>query len=177
MKTTARKKFLEDQLREYIPAAIEVELTNQPDWNASGSLVAEYKVKVPGWAAAAGHRVLVSTGLFSGAEKHVFEHASRVHPIYFSFPYQNLDDVTIDLPLGWQTGSMPAVQDVDAKLCIYHEEVKNQGGSLHISRQLTVNVLIIEAKYYPALRNFYQLVRRGDEQQIVLSANTSSAQN
>lgn len=173
----ARKKFLEDQLRAYIPAAIEVELSNQPDWNSSSALVAEYKVKVPGWAASAGRRVLVSAGIFSGGEKHLFEHANRVHPIYFSFPYQDIDDVTIDLPLGWQTSTLPQPQDIDAKLCLYHEEVQNQNGSLHISRKLTVNALLLDTKYYPALRNFYQLVRRGDEEQIVLSANASSAQN
>jgi hypothetical protein len=173
----ARKKFLEDQLREYIPAAIEVELTNKPDWDSSSSLVAEYKVKVPGWAAAAGHRVLVSTGIFSGSEKHLFEHTSRVYPIYFSFPYQNLDDVTVNLPLGWLPSSLPQPQDVDAKLCIYHEDVQNQGGTLHISRKLTVNALLLEKKYYPALRSFYQRVRSGDEQQIILSAAASSAQN
>jgi hypothetical protein len=173
----ARKKFLEDQLREYIPVAIDVELTNKPDWNGSTPLIAEYKVKVTGWASAAGHRVLVSTGLFGGAEKHLFEHTSRVYPIYFSFPYQDKDDVTITLPSGWQTTNVPPVQDVDAKLCLYHEEVKNESGSLHINRQLTVNVLILETKYYAALRNFYQMVRKGDEQQIVLSANAISAQN
>jgi uncharacterized protein DUF3857 len=64
----ARKKFLEDQLRAYIPAAIEVELSNQPDWNNSSALVAEYKVKIPGWAASAGRRVLVSAGIFGGGD-------------------------------------------------------------------------------------------------------------
>jgi hypothetical protein len=39
----ARKKFLEDQVREYIPAGIDVELTNKPDWSSSAAtLVAEY---------------------------------------------------------------------------------------------------------------------------------------
>jgi|HubBroStandDraft_6_1064221.scaffolds.fasta_scaffold01366_6 hypothetical protein len=173
----ARKKFLEDQLRAYIPAAIEVELNNQPDWNSSSVLVAEYKVKVPGWAASAGRRVLVSAGIFGGGEKHLFEHANRVYPIYFSFPYQDVDDVTIDLPLGWQSSTLPQPQDIDAKLCLFHEEVQNEKGSLHISRKLTVNALFLDKKYYAALRNFYQMVRKGDEEQIVLSANASSAQN
>jgi hypothetical protein len=31
---TNRKKFLEDQVKEYIPAGIDVDLTNQPDWGA-----------------------------------------------------------------------------------------------------------------------------------------------
>jgi hypothetical protein len=72
---------------------------------------------------------------------------------------------------------LPQPQDIDAKLCLFHEEVQNEKGSLHISRKLTVNALFLDKKYYAALRNFYQMVRKGDEEQIVLSANASSAQN
>ena len=44
----ARKKFLEDEVKEYIPAASEVYLTNQPDWKSSNPpLVAEFKLKIP----------------------------------------------------------------------------------------------------------------------------------
>jgi hypothetical protein len=32
----------------------------------------------------------------------VFDHAERLHPIYFEFPASRVDDVTIDLPAGWQ---------------------------------------------------------------------------
>jgi len=79
-----RKKFLEDQLKEQIPAAAEVELTNKPDWNSSGTpLVAEFDLKIPGWASSAGKRAIVPVGIFTANEKRIFEHANRVHPIYF----------------------------------------------------------------------------------------------
>jgi hypothetical protein len=84
-----RKKFLEDQLREYIPVGVDVDLTNQPEWtNASLPLVAIYDLKVPGWASAAGHRALVPLGLFSATEKRLFEHAGRVHSVYFHYPFE-----------------------------------------------------------------------------------------
>ena len=59
-----RKQFLENQIKADIPSGIEVELSNRPDWNsASPALVAEYDLKVPGWAAAAGQRALLPVGL------------------------------------------------------------------------------------------------------------------
>ena len=107
-----RKKFLEDEVREYIPVGTEVELTNQPDWKSSSlPLVAEFEVKIPGWASGAGRRALLPVGIFSAPEKHIFEHTERVHPIYFQFPSQKVDDVTIDLPLGWQVQSLPPAQE------------------------------------------------------------------
>jgi len=173
-----RKKFLEEQVKEYIPVGIDVELTNKPDWASSApTLVAEYDLKVQGWATGAGKRVLVPVGLFSASEKHLFEHANRVHPVYFQFFSQKTDDVTIDLPLGWQVSNLPAEQTNDQKVAVYHLKAENNKGTLHVIRQLNSDLLMVDAKSYPALRNFYQAVRTGDDQQIVIQPGTSAASN
>ena len=84
-----RKNFLEDYVKETIPVGIEVEQTNKPDWSSSSpSMVAEFTLKVPGWVSGAGKRALLPVGLFSAPEKHMYEHASRVHPLYFHYMYQ-----------------------------------------------------------------------------------------
>ena len=173
---TNRKKFLEDQVKEYIPAGIDVDLTNQPDWGSSTPrLVAEFELKVPGWASGAGRRALMPAGLFGAPEKHAFEHANRVHAIYFSYPSAKIDDVTIDLPLGWQVSSLPPVQALDAKAAVYSLKVENNKGTLHLERRLTMDLLMVDLKLYPTLRNFYQVVRTGDEQQIVLQPGAAAA--
>jgi len=171
-----RKKFLEDEAKGYIPAASELELTNKPDWNSStSSLVAEFKVKIPGWASGAGRRALFPVGIFSADEKRVFEHSERVHPIYFEFPSQKEDDVTISLPLGWEIGSLPAAQNQDAKAAVYTLKAENDNGTLHLSRTLNLDLMLLDQKYYASLRNFFQVVRMGDEEQIVLQPIGSTA--
>jgi hypothetical protein len=98
----ARKKFLEDQIKEAVPTGIEVELTNQPNWGSSDfTLVAEFSLKVPGLASNTGHRTIIPAGLFVGPEKHLFEHSDRVHPIYLSFGFKKIDNINIQLPKGW----------------------------------------------------------------------------
>ena len=175
---TERKKYLEDQVREYIPVGSELELTNQPDWKSSSQpLVAEFNVKIPGWVSSAGRRALLPVGIFSATEKHIFEHANRVHPIYFEFPFEKLDNVTIDLPLGWQVQSLPQPQNQDGHIVTYDLKAEKDASSLHLMRKVTVDFLLIEPKYYPALRNFFQVVRTGDEEQIVLQPGTASASN
>jgi hypothetical protein len=175
---TNRKKFLENQVQEYVPAAIEVELTNKPEWNSSeSSVTAEFNLKVPGWVAGAGRRALVPVGLFSGSEKHVFDHANRVHPIYFDFPFEKRDDITIELPSGWQVSNLPAPQKQDAHVIVYTLQVENSRNTLHLTRNLSVDFLLLDPKYYGALRNFFQVVRTSDEEQIVLQPGTASAAN
>jgi Domain of Unknown Function with PDB structure (DUF3857) len=173
-----RKKFLEDQVREYIPVGTEVDLINQPDWKSSSlPLVAEFDVKIPGWASGAGRRALLPVGIFSAPEKHIFEHAERIHPIYFQFPSQKLDDVTIDLPLGWQIQSLPPPKTQDRHVVLYDMKAEKAANALHLTRKMTVDILLLDPKYYAALRGFFQVVRTGDEEQIVLQPGTASASN
>ena len=173
-----RKKTLEDEAREFVPAAIEVQLTNKPDWDSSStSLVAEYKLKIPGWVSGAGRRALLPVGIFSATEKNVFEHEQRVHPIYFEFPSEKVDDVSISLPLGWQVSSLPAALDKDSKVIRYVLKAENDKSTVHLKRQLSVDLLLLDPKYYSALRNFFQLVRTGDEEQVVLQPIGASASN
>jgi transglutaminase-like putative cysteine protease len=174
----ARKKYLEDEAKSYVPAGIDVELTNKPDWNtASVPLVAEYSLKVPGWASGAGHRALLPVGLFSQSEKHLFEHASRVYAVYFPYYYRKIDDVEIQLPLGWKVSSLPAPQNVDAGAAAYQLKVEDAKGELHITRELRSDLGLIPASSYSALRRFFQAVRTGDEEQIVLQPGSAAASN
>lgn len=173
-----RKKFLEDELKESIPAASEVELTNQPDWKSSSApLVAEFTVKVPGWVAGAGRRALLPVGLFSATEQHLFDHAERVHPVYFQFPFERQDDIAIDLPLGWQIATLPKPQKLDAKAITYSLEAKNDSSTLHLTRQLDVDIVLVPVKDYANLRQIFHIVRTGDEGQVILQPGASTAIN
>ena len=168
-----RKKFLEDELKSYIPVPSEAELTNTPDWNTpSPTLVAEYNLKIPNWTSSAGRRTLFAAGLFGGSEKHVFDGTNRVHPIYFSYPYSDVDDIIIALPSGSTIANLPDPQRDNQKVCDYSSSAEKSSGSLHLSRTLMVNVGLLDPKYYPALRKFFQTVRNGDDQQIILAADT-----
>jgi Domain of Unknown Function with PDB structure (DUF3857)/Transglutaminase-like superfamily len=165
----SRKKLLEDLVRESIPATIDVELTNKPDWaSSSPTFVAEYHLKVTGWVAAAGRRAICPVGLFSANEKHVFEHANRAYPLYFHSAYLRTDDVTVNLPLGWRIGSVPAPINQDARDVVYTLTARDEKGALHITRSLRNEVVWLTKDHYPILRNFFQMVRTGDEQQVVL---------
>jgi hypothetical protein len=175
---TSRKKLLEDMVRETVPAAIEVDLVNKPDWNGSSpSLQTEYSFKVPGWVAGAGKRALLPVGLFSSPEKSIFEHSGRVHPVYFHYPYRKIDDITIELPLGWKVASLAKSVDRDVKAAAYTMKSEDNSGSLHLTRLLRSDLVMVPPNSYGALRAFFQVVRTGDEEQVVLQPGSSLAGN
>lgn len=175
---TARKKFLEDEVRDYIPAGSDVELTKQPDWsNSEAPMIAEFNLKVQGWANPAGHRAVFPVGIFGGTEKHVFAYTTRTHPIYFEFLGQKMDDVAIELPAGWQIAGVPKPQNQDLHVVGYSFTAENSSGGLHLTRKFDISTLTLDAKYYAPLRSFFQIVRAGDEQQVVLEHGTAVTGN
>ena len=175
---TARKKFLEDQVKEDIPVGSEVDLTKQPEWNSSETpLTAEFNLKVPGWASAAGRRAMLPATLFSAREKHMFEHADRVWPIYFRFPYKATDDVNIQLPAGWLVESVPKDEDRDLKGAEYSLKVEKNNGIVHIQRVLRSDLFIVPKDNYPVLKGFFQFVKSEDEQQVVMQPGGTAASN
>jgi hypothetical protein len=168
---TDRKRFLEDQIKADIPSGADVDLTNHPNWDsASQSLVAEYKLKVPGWAAAAGQRALLPVGLFGAQDSHVFQRVARIHPLYFNFPHQSADNITVELPANWKISSLPKPRGADRDSFVYSTWSEGGDESLLLYRALTINTMLVNTKDYAMVRDFFQTVRAGDEDQVVLLA-------
>jgi hypothetical protein len=174
----ARKKLLEEAVTSQIEGAPQAELTNKPDWAHSETpLVAEFNLKIPDFLVNAGSRAVIPAALFTTAEKNLFVHANRVHPIYIEYPYEKVDDITLDLPDGWRVGSVPTALDQGQKWIHYSLNAEQGQGKLHLTRKLTISFMAIEQKYYPALRGFFQTVRAGDGEQVVLQSGETHAGN
>jgi len=156
----ARRKFLEDLIKGEIPGAPEAELTNKPEWdNPELPLIAEFNLKVPDWSLSAGKRTVVPTAIFSATERYVFDSPHRTHPVYFRYPYEKDDDVTVELPSGWQVSSVPTPQTRSGPNLAYSLKVENGRTKLAVSRTLSVDEFLLEAASYPQLRDFFQAVR------------------
>lgn len=172
----SRRQFLENQVKRVIPAAgIEIKLINNPDWSDSdASLVAEFDLHIPGWATGAGGRQLLPLELFGNAERHMFEHASRLHPIYFGYPHEYHDEVVITLPPGYRPESVPKGRTSNLKLLIYGIAAQIEAHSLRITRDLSIKFYEAPAASYPAIQAFFQTVRTGDESQAIIGPEDGS---
>ena len=173
-----RKAAVEELLRESIPVTADVNLTNRPDWdNAEAPFTAEFTIKIPTWTASAGHRVLVPVGIFSAAEKHIFESSVRIHPIYFAYPYGQSDDVTIELPDSWQVVALPQALKKTSYDIAYSISASRDKQFLHIKRELNSDIYMLGKERYPTLQGFFQGVRIGDGQEILLEPRMHDATN
>jgi hypothetical protein len=168
---TERKRYLEADVKTAIPVGIDVELVNEPDWSSSSSmLVAQFKLKINGWATSAGRRLLLPASLFTGHESEAFGHAARTHPLYFEYPYQYNDYVNIKLPQGLSVGALPKPQNKEQDKLAYQFGAEVEGDALSLHRQLSVNAVMIPASQYEGFRSFFQGVKAADEEQIIIAA-------
>jgi hypothetical protein len=167
---TERRRRLEDEIKGALGTAGEATLTNVPEWsNGDAPLVANFEVKVPVWAHFAGTRALVPVDIFAGGNRHVFEHQTRIHPVYFHFPHQIEDDVTIDLPAGWTVSSVPQPGSSDIHVASCKWTADGTPTTLHLKRDFSIETLLIDAKYYGQLQDFFQTVRRSAEEEAVVT--------
>jgi hypothetical protein len=72
-------------------------------------------------------------------------------------------------------GSLPQEVHLDAKAAEYRIQAENKENALQVTRTLRSDILMLQSSFYPALRDFYQKVRSGDEQQAVLQPGVNSA--
>jgi hypothetical protein len=98
-----------------------------------------------------------------------------VHPVYFEFPFQKSDDITIELPESMVIGNLPAPQKTPVGTVSYTLKAEKDKNTLHINRMLRIDMLILQVNQYAALRRFFQFVRAGDDAQVMVQPQTAEA--
>jgi hypothetical protein len=171
-----KRQALEDEVKAWLPAGATVELSGTPNWEESElPLRAEFHLKLIKWGADTGRRMLLPLAIFQANEKHPFPNAKRTHPIYFRYPFREFDKITLAVPAENQVESLPAPHDEVFPSSRYTASWSSQGDKVQLVRRLVMDEYFMKVERYPMLRMFYDKVRAGDEEQIVLKA-TASAQ-
>lgn len=170
-----KKKLITDKVKEWMPSNAKFELTSVTGWDTPDTpLEAQGKLQLPGMAESVGRRLLLPIGFYEAGQRQLFDASARKQDIYFQYPYQDVDEIVVQLPAGFQAGALPAPQVVDPGGQLRYEiSAKQDGTSLHVERKLIVGGLNFQAANYGALRKFFSTAKSNDEQQLVLQATAS----
>jgi len=164
-----RRKELEDEVKGWLPSAATVKLETTRGWESSEEpLSAELSVTIPGLATFTGRRLILPLGVFQSNGRRPFQHAKRLYPTYFPYPFQELDDIVVQLPRGYETESPPAPEKWQPFLGAYERSCEARGGALEVKRRFVMYQYLLALNQYDALREFYGRVRTGDEASVVL---------
>jgi hypothetical protein len=172
-----RKKSLEDEIQASLPSGASAKLTSSENWeDSSKPLITTFHVEIPAFASAAGKRLLMPAFLFQTKQMDAFKHADRKYPVYFPYGFEEADKVSVKLPAGYSVEDVPPKQVANIGYAAYQNLIQFDGAQLVSQRVLQVNGIYFTLDRYPTVKDFFNRVQAGDEEQTILKEGTANAQ-
>ena len=175
---TGRKKTLEDEIKTWLPAGANFEITKLDNWDKEDMpLRVEGTLKLSAFGSSVGRRILVPATIFIVPENQAFQTTIRHNAVYFRYPNEEIDDIKFHGPAGYKVETVPAAKVLKPGAVVGYEISASQQGTVaEVKRKLVINGLMFPVEYYASLRSFFNTVKSDDEVQIVLQ-NAESAKN
>jgi hypothetical protein len=164
-----RRKSLEDAVQAWLPKGAVVKLQEAHGWEAMDDpLVARFTIGVPGFASAAGKRLLVPAFFFPTLQKNMFTSQFRRYPIAFPYPFTEEDELFMKLPEGYEVEEPPYRRKAGLSYAGYEIASSVEDRELVTRRKLHFAELQLPTDKYEELKNFFSVVQKGDEGHAVL---------
>jgi Domain of Unknown Function with PDB structure (DUF3857)/Transglutaminase-like superfamily len=139
-------------------------------------MMVKHKVTVPGYATRTGKRILLQPAFFERNYSPRFTETNRKWDIYFDYGWAEDDEVTIDLPEGWELDQPVApVSTRLADVGNYSVEVRKtvDGRTLIYKRRFEWGFdkkVLLPVKAYPVVKQIFEFVQQQDDYTIALKA-------
>jgi len=170
-----RKKELEDEVKEWLPANSKAEMTASSGWEDDhAGVVAIFNVEVPEFASVAGKRLLVPLALFQPKVKRVLKNGPRKYPVYYHYAFTERDHVSIKVPEGYAVESVASPEKATAGFASYATKSESKADRVNIDRSLLFNGIFFPPEQYDQVRGFFAKVQAGDDSQTVLRRNSTA---
>jgi hypothetical protein len=166
------KKGLQERLSTAEISAFTVEQTA----DATKPMIVKFNVSVPGYATRTGKRLLLQPAFFEKNLPPLFTESKRKWDVYFQYPWSEDDQVSIELPEGWQLDqpvapvssqtkdvgeySVVVAKTPDGRKIIYQRKF-DWGRNMNI---------IAPAASYDALKKIFDYVQQQDNFTLTLKA-------
>ena len=168
-----REKSYRDVLTKRLPSAEIATLKLENVTEPGREYTATYRVRVPGFAARTGTRLILQPAFFQKGEDAVFTAAERRAEVYFPFPWHELDRVTIALPEGFDLEQPEAPAGATSNVGRHSITLSQKDGrrTLVLERRFDFGIsgsLRFPRESYEALKRFLDRVHASDAHSLVL---------
>jgi uncharacterized protein DUF3857 len=173
-----RKKVVEDEIKGWLPVGSTFEVSAVNNWDdVEQPIHVEGTLTVPSFVKGAMQRMLMPLELFQTSEVGSFQSQKRVNEVDFSYPYEKTDDLVIHAPPGFKALGLPDPQKIAPGPVSYEISASPLPDGIEVKRHLVINGIRYPKESYPALRNFFSLVRTNDNAQVMLQSSQSAKSN
>jgi Transglutaminase-like superfamily len=142
-----------------------------------------YRVRVPGYAERTGKRIFLQPAFFQRGLSALFSTSSRTHAVYFSYPWSEEDEVTIELPPGFSLDNADAPAPFGSKPISEYKpslSITKDGRTLLYKRQFYFGGegnLLFPVTSYPQLKQYFDALHKQDNHAVVLKQSAAAASN
>lgn len=170
-----KTKQLEEEIRRWLPASAAVEITKVTGWtDLDEPLVVEAKIAIPDLAVPTGKRLLLPKGILQTRQSNPLAASERLYHVYFEYPFQERDEIDLIAPAGLTLEATALPRQVENGFGTYTSVVQRRPNGLRIVRKMSVEGMLFAKDFYPDLRSFYNIVRAGDEESLVMQSATTA---
>jgi transglutaminase-like putative cysteine protease len=174
---TGRTKELENRIKRWLPVGSTFEIAKIADWDDVEKPVhVEGTLKIPSFASSPARRMMMPLEMFQATQAGLFNTTKRVNPVYFQYPYEEIDEISLRAPAGFKVASVPQAQKIDLGAALYEISATPQDNGVVVKRHLAMKGVLFGKEAYPTLRAFFGMVKTNDTAQLVLQ-NAQSAKN
>ena len=140
-----------------------------------------FTVKVPGFGQRTGRRLFFQPNVFEKGAQPRFTANSRKYDVYFSYPFTEVDDITIDLPKGFSLENADAPSDlVDTQKIGSHKTtigVAKDGTFVKYDREFSFGnggYLRFPVASYPSIKGLFEAYHKADTHQMTLRSEATA---
>ena len=178
-----REETLRDSIKSRMSTA---ELTNISIENVTDPVKPYtyiYHVRVPSYAEHTGKRIFIQPAFFQRGLNALFSTSSRLHAIYFSYPWSEEDEVSIELPPGYSLDNADAPSPFGSKPISEYKPVLSitkDGRTLIYKRGFYFGgggSLLFPVGSYPQLKQYFDALHKQDNHAVALKQSAAAASN
>ena len=166
-----RRKELEDEMKSWLAEGAKVKLKSATGWdNTDDPLTATFSIELPNFGASTGQRLILPLDIFASHTHPAFQHEKRKLPVYFSYPYEEYDQVLLQLPQDYEVEKLPANAKESSEYGRYGDAWTQQGGMITMQRRFALDWFYFQPEQYGGLRDFFNKVHNSDQGNVILHA-------
>ncbi len=168
---------MEDEAKAWLPSGAIATLDSVEGWEGSETpLHVRYKIDIPAFATVAGKRLLIPAALFKTTrQKQAFQPAERKYAVYFTYAYEEIDNLNFQMPEGYTAESVPSPQDVKLEYTHFATARRITNNQFVSQRVLIINGVLFPVAQYAELKGFFEKLQAADEEQLVLQSSAATA--
>ena len=176
-----RRQSVGLEIQDWLPAGSTFEVSAIANWDSIDvPLIVNGTVKVPGFGTPNGRNMLVPASLFQTSQAVAFRADKRLYPIYFDYPFEEIDDVKLHVPAEYKIETVPPAKEVeqaDPGMLSYEISATQQGDAVEVKRTFILDGSLFPVASYAALQKFFSAMKTDDDAQIVLQGTESARNN